>query len=57
MILSQKGSEFVYELVIYSRDLNTDFLLNGYLIGTVKLTKNAGKSKWESRKTFIIFGE
>ena len=33
----------VYELDTQARDLNTDFTVGGFLIGAVKVTKNADK--------------
>ena len=37
----------VYELVTWSRDLNTDFALGGCLFGAVKLTKNVDTDKYK----------
>ena len=37
----------VYELDTWSRDLNTEFFLNDFLSGAVKLTKNADTYKYK----------
>ena len=53
----------VYELDVWSRDLNTDFTLNDCLFGVVKLVKNADPDQcfysgynigFDSRSLFII---
>ena len=36
-----------YELITWSRDLNTEFTLKDCFFGAVKLTKNADTDKWQ----------
>ena len=38
----------VYELDIWSQDLNTEFALNDCLLGNIKITKNADFDKYSS---------
>ena len=37
----------IYELDTWSRDLSTDFTLKDFLLGSVKLTKNADPDKYK----------
>ena len=45
----------VYELYMWSRDLNTDFTLKFCLFGAVKLTRNADPNKCSYSRYRIVF--